>query len=336
MVYMNHVMKRQYRIFAFVILAIGNASLLVAQTEEIKLDATQAKITTVSAMRARKSPQVTAEEVVRLKLGTVVNAIARSTNQDTIGGKTDYWYRVNLPNGDTGWVFGGLLLDYSAGKRPDLVRQIIEARLKAENTDFADRQEIYSLAANAFTEAKDVSTRAEFELLKTLALANSALAFPDEQKSKSPYREWLKAHSTEVMYNEFAGGYQIRADVLWNLERKYHNLPLADRIAWEASQAWPPSDCEGDEVCHVFLYDGEIRYLSLHPTGAHAAEALKNIADVLTDEVIKFANDKGGDKYAVEQRTELKKLLASLRLALAKTTAPEKNEVTKRLDQIRL
>ena len=133
---MNHVMKRQCLIFAFVILAIGNASLLVAQTEEVKLDATQAKITTVSAMRARKAPQTTAEEILRLKLGTVVNAIARSTNQDTIGGKTDYWYRVNLPNSQTGWLFGGLLLDYSASKQQELVRQIVETRLKAENTDF--------------------------------------------------------------------------------------------------------------------------------------------------------------------------------------------------------
>ncbi len=90
MIYMNHVMKLQCLIFAVVMFAIGNASFLVAQTEEVKLDATQAKITAVSAMRARKSPQVAAEEVVRLKLGTVVNAIARSTNQDTIGGKTDY------------------------------------------------------------------------------------------------------------------------------------------------------------------------------------------------------------------------------------------------------
>ena len=270
----------------------------------------------------------------RLKLGTVVNAIARSANQDTVTGKSDYWYRVNLPNGDTGWLFGGLLLDYTAGQRQQLVRQIIEARLKAENTDFADRQEIYNLAASSLTEAKDVSTRAEFELLKTLALANSALAFPYEQNNKSPYREWVKSHSVEVVYNEFAGGYQLRSDVLWNLETKYHNLPIADRVAWEASQTFPPSDCEGDEVCHVFLYEGEIRYLSLHPTGAHASEALKNIADVLTDEVIKFATEKGGDKYVVEQRTDLKKLLTSLRLALAKTTAPEKNEVTKRLGQI--
>lgn len=333
MIYMNHVMKLQCLIFAVVILAIGNTSLLVAQTEEVGLDATQAKITTVSAMRARKSPQVTAEEVVRLKLGTVVNAITRSTNQDTIGGKTDYWYRVNLPNSQTGWLFGGLLLDYSASKRQELVRQIMEARLKAENTDFADRQEIYNLATSSVNEAKDMSTRAEFELLKALALANWALSVPYEN-DKPPYREWVKAHATEVVYNEFAGGYQLRADVLWNLEKKYHTLPIAERIAWEAAQMWPPSDCEGDEVCRFFLSEGAIRYLGLYPSGAHAAEALKNIADGLTDQVITFANEKGGDKYAVEQRADLKKLLTSLRLAVAKTSASEKTECVKKLERI--
>jgi Bacterial SH3 domain len=332
MIYMNHVMKFQTLIFAFV-LAIVNASLLAAQTEEVGLDATQAKITTVSAMRARKSPQVAAEEVVRLKLGTVVNAIARSTNQDTIGGKTDYWYRVNLPNNQTGWLFGGLLLDYSGSKRQELVRQIIEARLKAENTDFADRQEIYNLAASSVNEAKDTSTRAEFELLKVLALANWALSVPYEN-DKPPYREWVKAHATEVAYNEFAGGYQLRADVVWNLEKKYHALPIADRIAWEAAQMWPPSDCEGDEVCRFFLSEGAIRYLGLYPSGAHAAEALKDTSEALTDQVITFANDKGGDKYAVQQRTDLKKLLTSLRLAVAKTSAPEKTELVKKLDRI--
>jgi Bacterial SH3 domain len=333
MLYMNHVMKLQYLIFAFV-LVISHASLLLAQTEEVGLDAVQARITTVSAMRARKAPQATAEEVLRLKLGTVVDAIARSTNQDTIGGKTDYWYRVNLPNGQTGWLFGGLLLDYSASKRQELLRQIIEARLKAENTDFFDRQEIYNLAVSSLNESKAVSTRAEFELLKVLALANWALSLPYES-DKSPYREWVKAHAPEVVYNEFAGGYQLRADVLWNLEKKYHTLPIADRIAWEAAQMWPPSDCEGDEVCRFFLSEGEIRYLGLYPTGAHAAEALKNITEALTDQVISFANDKGGDKYAVEQRTDLKKFLTSLRLAVAKTSAPEKNDLLKKLERIK-
>ena len=332
MIYMNHMMKRHCLIFAVVIVAIGNASLLVAQTDEVVLDTAQSKITTVSAMRARKAPQVTAEEIVRLKIGTVVNAIARSTNQDTIGGKTDYWYRVNLPNGQTGWLFGGLLLDYNASKRQELVRQIIEGRLKAENTDFFDRQEIYNLAASSVANAKDVNARAEFELLKTLALASWALSLPYET-NKSPYREWVKAHAAEMVYNEFAGGYQLRADVLWNLEKKYHALPIADRIAWEASQMLPPSDCEGDETCAFFLSEGEIRYLGLYPNGAHAAEAIKNITGALTDEVISFANEKGGDKYAVEQRADLRKLLTSLRLAVSKASA-EKSELVKKLERI--
>ena len=219
-------------------IALGLITPALAQTDEIKLDQAQAKITTVSAMRARRAPQVTAEEVLRLKLGTVVNAVARSANQDDIGGKTDYWYRVNLPNGQTGWVFGGLLLDYNAIQRKELLRQIIEARLKAENTDFADRQEIY-------------------------------------------------------------------------------NLRL-----------------EGDEVCHFFRIEGEIRYLSLHPKGAHAAEALKDFTEGLTDDVIRRANNKGGDRYAVEERTMLRKILTSLRLAVAKTSAPEKTELLKRLKRI--
>ena len=123
-------------------LVLALAVLVLAQTDEVKLDVGQAKITTVSAMRVRRAPQASAEEITRLKLGTVVNPVARSVDQETINGKNDYWYRVSLPNGETGWLFGGLLLDYDARQRNELLRQIIEARLKAENTDFADRQEI--------------------------------------------------------------------------------------------------------------------------------------------------------------------------------------------------
>ncbi|HSQ24650.1 MAG TPA: SH3 domain-containing protein [Pyrinomonadaceae bacterium] len=307
---------------------------VMAQTDEIKFDAAQPKITTVSAMRARRAPQVAGEEIMRLKLGTVISAIARSTNQDTIGGKSDYWYRVNLPNGEMGWLFGGLLLDYDIRQREQLLRQIIEARLKAENTEFADRQEIYNLAANSIGEVKDANTRAEFELLKLLALANWAVSVPDNLRDKSPYREWHKAHDSEVIANEFGGGYNLRTELLWNLETRYHTLPIADRIAWEAAQNPQPSDCESDEVCNFFLTEGEIKYLSLHPAGAHAAEAIKDLNGALTDDVINTANGKGGDKYAVEQRTALKKSLAALRLAIAKTSGPEKTELVKKLARI--
>src|ERR1044072_5914150 len=103
-------MKHKLLVLTLALFAFARAGIASAQTDEIKLEAAQPKITTVSAMRARKAPQVATDEIMRLKLGTVVSAVARSANQDTIGGKTDYWYRVTLPDGVTGWLFGGVVL----------------------------------------------------------------------------------------------------------------------------------------------------------------------------------------------------------------------------------
>lgn len=332
---MRHKSPIRAFVCALAFVAFVNVSPLNAQTDEIKFDSAQPKITTVSAMRARRGPQVAAEEIMRLKLGTVVSAVGRSANQDTIGGKSDYWYRVNLPNGETGWLFGGLLLDYDISRRVQLLRQIFEARLKAETTEFADRQEIYNLAASSIAEAKDANTRAEFELFKLLALAKSAESVPNDAKTKSPYREWYRAHAAEVIENEFAGGYNLKTELLWNLEAKNHTLPIADRVAWEAAHVMQPSDCEGDEVCDFFVSEGDIKYLSLHPGGAFAAEALKEMNDALTDGVIEAANGQGGDKYAVEQRTELRKSLGLLRLAVGKTSAAGKDELVRKLGRIK-
>ena len=317
------------------LLAVGIASPVWAQPGEVKLDTPQTKITTVSAMRARRAPQVSAPELSRLKLGTVVNVVARSTDQDTVGNKTDYWYRITLPNGESGWVFGGLLLDYSARERNQLLRQIIEARMTAENTDFGDRREIYELAAGAMRDAKDTNTRAEFELLRLQALAVWGASVGEDLIHKSPYREWYRVHKASLITNEFAGIYNVDTELFWKLEAKYHALPVADRIAWAAAQNPQPSDCEGDEVCYMFVVAGEIKYLNLHPNGAHAAEALKNLNELLTEEVINVANGKGGDVYDVEQRNHLRKLLATLRAALGKTSAAGKSEIVKKLERVK-
>jgi hypothetical protein len=309
----------------------------MAQTDELKLDSAQPKITTVSAMRARRGPQLAAEEIMRLKLGTVVSAVARSANQDTIGGKSDYWFRVTLPNGETGWLFGALLLDYDIRRREQLLRQIFEARLKAENTDVADEQDFYNLAASSIAEAKSANTRAEFELFKLLALAKWAgrIPAPNNPKDKSLYREWHRAHDAETIENGFAGGYNLKTELLWNLEAKYHTLPIADRIAWEAAHNMQPSDCESDEVCDFYVMSGDIEYLRLHPAGTHAAEAVQELSEALTNDVIDTANGKDSGKDAVMQRTDLKKTLASLRLALAKTSAEGKDELLRKLNRVR-
>ena len=143
------------------------------------------------------------------------------------------------------------------------------------------------------------------------------------------------SNSARVFGPGFAGGYNLKTELLWNLETKYHTLPIADRIAWEAANNMSPSDCESDEVCDFFHFEGEIKYLNRHPNGAHAGEAIKNITEAITDDVIKRTNATGGDQYAVEEQTALRKAFASLRLAVAKTSAPEKTELLKKLERIR-
>src|SRR5262245_42963314 len=120
-------MKTKSTVLTLAILLLVLRSPVRAQTDEVKFVTAVGKITSVSAIRVRQATQVMAEEVIRLKLGTVVTAVARSANEDTVAGQRDYWYRVNLSdehaasgqaaNDQTGWVFGGLLLDYDADHR---------------------------------------------------------------------------------------------------------------------------------------------------------------------------------------------------------------------------
>jgi len=95
-----------------------------------------------------------------------------------------------------------------------------------------------------------------------------------------------------------------------------------------------PSDCESDEICGFFRLFGEITYLTLHPNGSHATEAIKNVSEAITDDVIKRTNATGGNQYDVQEQTDLRKTFASLRVALAKTSAPKKQELLKKLEKI--
>ena len=51
---------------------------VAASAQEVRLAREQQKITAASNVRARGGPQTSAPEVMRLKLGTVVAAVARS------------------------------------------------------------------------------------------------------------------------------------------------------------------------------------------------------------------------------------------------------------------
>ena len=333
-------MKTESAIFTIAIVVLAAFSTASAQTDEVKLDPARTRITAVPAVPVRRAPKASGKEITRLKLGTIVSVVARNSKMELDAGKLDYWDRINLPNGESGWVSGGRLRDYYPSGRAETLKEIIEYLLEndhfmAGETEFANWEEIYNLASNSIAETEDANTRAEFELLKLLVLRQWAWKLPNGEEDESPHPEWLKAHAAEIIPNESGSGYQLRAELLWNLEAKNHSLPIADRIAWEAAENPLPSECENDAVCQFLADEDFSKYLNLHPSGEHAAEALKNLNEVLTDDVIAAANSAGGDENAVARRTQLKKQLAQLRVALEKVSAPEKAELVKKLGRVK-
>ncbi|HYP54451.1 MAG TPA: hypothetical protein VEQ42_12960, partial [Pyrinomonadaceae bacterium] len=188
----------------------------------------------------------------------------------------------------------------------------------------------------ALAETARPSDRGELELARLHALDRAVRPIPDGAHARPPYADFHKAHEREIYHHELAGVWAVRPEVFWELERKYRGSAAGERIAWDAAHALRGGECEGDEVCQFLsLQETEGKYLSLYPRGAHAREALENLAQALASEQLAGTlNGKGGDRYVVEARASLRKALAELRATLARVTAPEKAAVLARLDKL--
>jgi Bacterial SH3 domain len=306
------------------------------QGQDVDLPKSQPKITIMSAVRVRTGPQTLAQEITRLKLGTVITAVARSSETSELLGKKDYWYRVSLPEDGTGWIFGGLLTDYDAERRQEILRGIIEERQKTESMSFEDAVDFYNFVIGASLDAKERVFKGELELARLHAIERAVAAIPDGQQLQSPYRDFFRSHQKEIYHHELAGGWAVRPELFWSLEATYHGTDIGDRIAWDAAQALRPGECEGDEVCKFLsLQDTEGRYLALYPRGAHAREAVQALTEALSSEqLIKTLKGKGTDRNAIEERQELVKALTELRTTISKMSSPEKSGIEKKLDEL--
>ena len=312
------------------------ATAFAAPAQEVPLGGARQKIAVASNVRVRSGPEVAAQEIARLSFGAVVTASARTAEQVEIAGKREHWYKVALPSGETGWAFGGFLADYDAARGADSKRRIIEERLKAEELKFDEGVDLYNFASQTASEATDANARGEFELLRLLALGRAVGAVQPDQRETSPFREFLKTHERQLYFHELAGAIAVRSEVFWALEQKHRGTPTGERIAWEAAENLTPGECESDEVCQLLrLHETHGHYLGLYPTGAHAGEALGYYETTLASEqVSETLRGTGGDKYAVEQRTELRKIMPEIRARVAKTNDPRKAAILKRIDAL--
>ncbi|MBI3396508.1 MAG: SH3 domain-containing protein, partial [Spirochaetia bacterium] len=68
----------------------------------------QAKIT-ASVLNVRNIASSGGTVVGSVKRGDLVQVIERSKAQATVDDITEFWYRIQLPKSQTGWVFGGYI-----------------------------------------------------------------------------------------------------------------------------------------------------------------------------------------------------------------------------------
>jgi len=303
--------------------------------------ALKSRIVTATGARVRSAPSASAEEVGRLQFGVVVRELERSGIMEKVGAAEDFWYRVAAPGGSgggggvEGWVFGGLTAPFEERRRVEIYRRLAGDRLKAEESSFSDRVELVGFLERAAPEVKQRNERGEVELLRLLALHKSLIAIPFEKQNEPAFQAWIKKYEPHIVYSEPAGEWYVRADLLWDLQKKYGDLPLGERIAWEASQIPLPGECEGYLPCYLYLYTiTEGRYLKLYPRGAHAVEAVGKIADSLDGIVKRVSSPDSPYQVPAADRVEFRRTVALLRSQLSGPTHPKRALALKQLDAL--
>jgi hypothetical protein len=295
----------------------------------------KSRIMTASGVRVRSAPQTSAAEVGRLALGTVVSELERSAQRERVGEAEDYWYRVAGPGGLEGWVFGGLTAAFDPDRRVEIYQQLAAARVNNAAATFAELSDLVTFLERAAGEVKGREALAELELARLIALQRSFASMDMAELEKPPYAAWIKAHEAESVYSEPAGQWYVRAEKFWDLQTKYKDLPIGERIAWEASQIPLPGECEGYLPCYLYaLTESEGRYLKLYPEGAHAGDALEKIGEFFSA----VAEDGGAENpvYEVpaEDRADFQKAVAQLRGWVAAAKHGARTRLLTQLDEV--
>jgi hypothetical protein len=318
-------------LFAAAALVFAFASAFAQQSATAKQ-----RVTTASNVRVRSAPDTASEEVGRLPLGSVVEELERSQEKTKVGASEDFWYMVNAPGGARGWVFGALTAPFDASRREEIYTRLATERAGKADATFADSSELVRFAERAAKEATRRDARAELEFARLRALARSItfLSGGEEQPDEAR-KQWKDEHDPEIVYSEPSGEWYVRAQLFWDLQAKYKDLSLAERIAWEAAATPLPGECEGDVTCNLYyLSETSGRYLKLYPRGAHSADALKSLDETLG--AVLEDSRSANHMYEIPSASDadFTKTLATLRSQLTPAATPAAARVLKQLDEM--
>ncbi len=281
------------------------------------------RIVSAASVSLREAPGVSRRVVARLPLGTLVVEVARTGGVDTIEGETAPWLEVAAESGEEGWLFGALTYPYADEERDALALQIAGERLKRTGDPFEAFAELHAFLVRAAGVAGTQDVRARLELAALRALDRAAAAVGFRRRREPKVLDWAGANARDLVWNEPAARWIVVADRLWELHDRSATLPVAEEIAWEAARAQLPGECEGDVPCRVsWLARTDVRYLERRPRGAHAEEALANVATALEEAA---GDPRGAALFAGSPREELDRMrsdLEKLKGLLARVDGP--------------
>ena len=281
-------------------------------------------------------------------VGTRLSVLGQTKKAAGFDGIPELWYRVQIPGGQRGWIYGAYTLPLNPEQLGDSLRHLARQRLEAGGLDFLDFQDLCLFLRREAFSVRDPSLAAELELQSYRALRKSLEAVPFRQSGRSPYREWLQSETLRIIYNSPAGAWIIHSASLWDLQKRYSSLPIAEEIAWEAATNQLAGECEGYLPCYLYrLNSMEGRYLGLYPNGAHAGQAMESLLHELWRLNRETGQPVAGcpasdaldgwmsiDSIDPKDFPTLRKDLASLRAAVAATSEPPRDDVLRLLDSL--
>ena len=239
--------------------------------------AAQARVATVDAVRLRATPAAT---------GTAVRTLDIAAPLTVEGAAAGEWVRVRTADGARGWVRRDLTVPFDAANPLPALRRITARSVAQEQAPFATRARLVNVLTDAAGAAAAPAAKAELSLLRLRALQK---ALDEHARTRSvgydarPLRDGrIRVDTAEIVYGEPQGQWFVSADAFWKLRDRYRALPIAETIAWAAATQDLPGECEGEVTCTVGFAEITMgRYLSLHPTGAHAPAALRELKPLL-------------------------------------------------------
>lgn len=230
-----------------------------------------------TSVRIRSTPSTSGAIVTTLPLGTWAKILEKSTDKQTLVGKSDHWYKIEV-SGKQGWIFGGLTALANEEDRFSAALTLIKNRLEMQDKPIEDQVQLHDFAASVKELASHSADKARLELAHLKTVENVCQRLALDGKGFDTSHSVITANKDMVFLHESAGQHFVAAQAYWQLAEKYSDIPVeADEIAWAAANQPLQGETEGDPVAVLSFFEHSIiAYMNKFPAGRFVENALKS------------------------------------------------------------